>query len=517
MDRSQEIRLLPPVALYQLVQILELGQAWKQLMAIIPKSDNDGSPKYKVEHMRIVECASGKYRRPCSEILLDEWGCSGRKRPTLALLLDLLVKASLFRAADYVAVELLKESPPSRPNEGPAALVDVSDDAIEKLLPKRPECDFGERIDVDNHNVNVPGTTNGSARILQVNNLDARQLSTQLPHFSFIDLKEATLGFSEEPYIKVQGDYGGHGGSAFNGRKIGTGAFGSVYLGHLRIEDTPAGDNMMVAIKKLNQDAINLEMQFRNEVEMLSRFKHPNLLPLLGYSCDGPSYCLVYEYMSNGSLLEKLACKDDAAILMWLPRLDLAFGIAKGIVYLHTALPQPLVHRDIKSANILLDADLQPKLGDFGLVRLGGSSSGTGAPSFIRSAQHGQSSALLTTTVLGTSAYMAPEAFRGDVSVKLDTFSFGVVLLELLTSLPPYDGNREGCDLVTHVDEICIEGKISPLLDSRAGSWGIDESAAQNLFEMALSCLEEKRKRPKMVDVLSRLESVVSENQDIER
>ncbi|XP_071449817.1 interleukin-1 receptor-associated kinase 4-like [Hetaerina americana] len=506
MDRSLEIRMLPPVVLYRLVQILELGQAWKQLMAIIPKNEETNSPKYKVEHIRMVECASEKHHRPCSEILLDEWGCSGRKRPTLSLLLDLLVNASLFRAADYIAVDLLKEPPPNRPSEGPAALVDVSDDALEKLLPKRPE-----------DGMSAPKTSGGSKVPLHIN-IDACQLSTQLPHFAYIELQEATLGFSEEPYIKIKGEYGAHDDSMYTGRKIGTGAFGSVYLGHLHIHDDRQTDNkMMVAIKKLNQDAINLEMQFRNEVEMLSRFRHPNLLPLLGYSCDGPSYCLVYEYMSNGSLLEKLACKDDAAVLTWLQRLVLALGIAKGIVYLHTALPQPLVHRDIKSANILLDGELVPKLGDFGLVRLGGSSKHTGTPSFIRSAQHGQSSALLTTTVLGTSAYMAPEAFRGDVSVKLDTFSFGVVLLELLTSLPPYDGNREGCDLVTHIDEICIEGKISPLLDSRAGTWGLDESAGQNLFEMALNCLEEKRKRPKMVDVLSSIEIIVSENSEVER
>ena len=115
-------------------------------------------------------------------------------------------------------------------------------------------------------------------------------------------------------------------------------------------------------------------------------------------------------------------------------RLRIAYGTSEGIQYLHTAShSKPLVHRDIKTANILLDSQLEPKIGDFGLVRLGGGSPG-----------QDRTKTVLTTTVVGTSAYMAPEAVRGEVSVKLDVFSFGVVLLELLTALPPMDENRLG-------------------------------------------------------------------------
>ncbi|PSN36241.1 putative serine/threonine-protein kinase PBL21, partial [Blattella germanica] len=103
-------------------------------------------------------------------------------------------------------------------------------------------------------------------------------------------------------------------------------------------------------------------------------------------------------------------------VLGWETRLNIALGTARGILYLHSAYEKPLIHRDIKSANILLDEHMTPKLGDFGLVRLG---------------KHQGNSMTMTTTVLGTSAYMAPEAFRGDVSVKLDTFSFGVVSFEI--------------------------------------------------------------------------------------
>ncbi|KAG8239134.1 hypothetical protein J437_LFUL018739 [Ladona fulva] len=478
MDRTLEIRKLPPVALFRLVQILELGQAWKQLMAIIPKSHDCSEPKYKVEHI------------------------SGRKRPDVALLLDLLVKAHLFRAADYVAIELLKEGPPARPDEGPAALVDVSAEALEVLMPKMQLNQFDLNSDSALGYVSkVPSNSYAP---------DKLNLSTDLPHFEYNQLLEATSGFLEEPFIKMleTAEMQVSGKLYGNGRKLGTGAFGSVYLGYLAVPPSTES-KIAVAVKRLNKDAINLDLQFRNEVEMLSKFQHTNLLPLIGYSCDGPLYCLVYEYMSNGSLQEKLAYKDDAFILTWIQRIKIAEEIAQGIVYLHTAWPKPLIHRDIKSANILLDHQLIPKLGDFGLVRLSTSSMQSGS---AFQGQDKQSSALLTTTVLGTSAYMAPEAFRGDISVKLDTFSFGVVLLELLTSLPPYDTEREGCDLVTHVEEICVEGKIAPLLDSQAGDWGCNSNAAQNLYQVTMECLEEKRKRPKMVDVLEQLEKIVLEN-----
>lgn len=110
-----------------------------------------------------------------------------------------------------------------------------------------------------------------------------------------------------------------------------------------------------------------------------------------------------------------------------------------------------------------------------------------------------------STTVFGTSAYMAPEAFRGDVSVKLDTFSFGVVLLELLTSLPPLDENREGNDLVTHIEEVC-ENDIKPLLDMNAGNWVIDNiHFGDEIYNIAIQCLEEKKRRLLMTEVVSEL------------
>ncbi|GLH11675.1 Pelle [Gryllus bimaculatus] len=532
MDGNLPIRKVPPKALYELVQILECENDWKKLMCIVPKNFEDTSLKYNIEHVKQIEDASGYQRRPCAEIFLEEWSTSGRKQPTLQLLLHLLKNAELFRAAEYVAVQLLKESAPERPKTGPAAYIDVSEKNIQHLIDARQE-EKKMKKSVLYHNENkiyesftvnsgskMCANANESIEKTNATVIKSEQLSlaisnetdhvdsisisdnakpdedsinsnhsttyerlhnTNLEHISYVELERCTNYFCELPVIPGKPDSGG---------KLGTGAFGSVYLGVLL--------SLKVAVKRLKNDAVSIEKQFKNEVETLSKYQHENLLPLLRYSCDGPHYCLVYAYMSNGSLQDRLACQGSTPILPWQERLNIAHGTSKGILHLHTAYEKPLIHRDIKSANILLDDHLVPKLGDFGLVRLG------------PSGQQSQSVAQ-TTTVFGTSAYMAREAFWGDISVKLDSFSFGVVLLELLTSLPSYDENREGRDLITHVEDSC-EKSIKPLLDYRAGKWLINENQdiSDSVYTLALECLKERRQsRPDMRKIVEELENLM--------
>ncbi|KAL0276875.1 UNVERIFIED_CONTAM: hypothetical protein PYX00_004346 [Menopon gallinae] len=435
MDRKTEIRKLPPSAILKLSQLLDLGNAWQEVMAVIPEDPNDQNspPKYTLEHMKLIQSAGEKHNRSYTEILLDEWGTSGKVRPTVMTLLEVLLKAQFFRAADFVAVELLHDDPPSRPSDGPAAPVhfnlDTASTAVLEAVP-----DTGNRSDI--------------------------------AHIPFAVLQEITNNFDETPLTYINSD------GVFQriGHKLGTGAFGTVYYGQM-------SNGRNVAVKKLAADAITLKKQFENEIVTLSEYRHENLVPLLGFSCDTYNYCLVYEFMCNGSLLDRLqlkkTCKEtsDTNLLLngmasnmisptgqplgWKKRMEIAVEVAKGIHYLHTYKSTPLIHRDIKTANVLLDEQLRAKLGDFGLVKVKPNASDT---------------KLITSTVFGTSAYMAPEAFRGDVSVKIDVFSFGVILLELLTGLPPYDENREGCDLVTYIEEV-VDDKIGFLLDEKAGNW----------------------------------------------
>lgn len=297
---------------------------------------------------------------------------------------------------------------------------------------------------------------------------------SDLLHFSYEGLKSITNNFSDELVSS-------------GGNKLGEGAFGVVYFAKI-IQD---GREKQMAVKRLSAGESRVELQFKTEIEVLSRCKHENLVPLDGYSCDGPEWCLVYAFMPNGSLQDCLACSNGREPLDWRTRVRIGEGSARGIVYLHTFQDVPLVHRDIKSANILLDENLNPKVGDFGLVRLGGS--GTHTRTLIK-----------TTTVFGTSAYMSPEAFRGDISVKMDTFSFGVVLLELLTGLPSYAEERDEPDLLSYVQE--REEDTEALLDRRAGNWNLN--VTRDIFSLAGLCATVKKKRPTMVEVLQKYSSI---------
>lgn len=133
---NTEIRKLKPVHRYALGDILNISDSWKKLMAIIPRNDVN-TTKFTSEHVSILEQAAQKYRQNAAEILLDEWGTMGKERPTLQILLDLLIKAELFRAADYVASEILNVDLPQRPEYGPAAIVDISDETLANLINKQ--------------------------------------------------------------------------------------------------------------------------------------------------------------------------------------------------------------------------------------------------------------------------------------------------------------------------------------------------------------------------------------------
>lgn len=728
MHSSTEIRKLPPSALRELVIILEYNESWKKLMDRIPKTlekDKYECPlhinnlrKYRTEHFKLIENASKTTGRSCTEILFDEWGTSGRVRPALGHLLYLLTSVELFRAADYVAVNLLHREPPTRPADGPPALVTIPDipdlelKEVERILdsldypssvisnlmnnnydvnlnkrstenvhiiPKivvtkiqdntlplivdnsaesrrkrwtrvasidapaesvsdmikfsstvttinnvgasdsnnvmpnisdlitnsnsddrsfvfytdtnstelpalsllneevvEPECEENVPAISDLLQENLPSLSdllnnvalespieeltpnlsvfnmenlpqisvlNPSESVVpqfsallsapSVNTYDqnsnslipiiitndsprssnfssnsnssqvSRQtcasplpnlsLNTLLPHFTFDEIEAATNSFDASVY--TTGDVDNLDGC---GRFLGSGAFGSVFLA-LNLVKKP------VAVKKLflnNVDVVNVDdavtKQFKNEVEVLSKYKHENLLSLIGYSCDGPTYCLLYEFMAGGALKDRLQSSQSEDKLIWTDRMYIALGTARAVSYLHTAYSTPLIHRDIKTANILLDCNNKPKIGDFGLVKL-------------LTSQNTNTS----TSAFGTSAYMAREAFRGDVSVKLDTFSFGVVLLELITGLPPLDENRDGLDIVTHVEEICDdESGISPLIDTRAGSWiAKDKNFAEELYKICRKCLEEnKKKRPTMVEISEQLTELIKES-----
>ncbi|KAK9071559.1 hypothetical protein SSX86_007987 [Deinandra increscens subsp. villosa] len=201
---------------------------------------------------------------------------------------------------------------------------------------------------------------------------------------------------------------------------VGKGGFGDVYRGVLR-------DGTLSTIKVLHREGKQGERAFRLEVDLLSRLHCPYLVDLLGYCADNQHKLLVFEHMSNGTLHDRLHPCDGRSVLNWGTRMRIALDCARSLEFLHEYTTPSVIHRDFKSMNILLNENFQGKVSDFGLAMIGS----------------GKLNGMISTRVLGTTGYLAPEyASTGKVTTKSDVYSYGVVLLELLTGRVPIDTNR---------------------------------------------------------------------------
>ncbi|KAJ1281367.1 hypothetical protein BS78_04G300900 [Paspalum vaginatum] len=273
-------------------------------------------------------------------------------------------------------------------------------------------------------------------------------------------------------------------------RKVGEGGYGPVYKGHL--------DHTPVAIKVLRPDAAQGRSQFQQEVEVLSCIRHPNMVLLLG-AC--PEYgCLVYEYMANGSLDDCLFRRGGGPVIPWQHRFRIAAEIATGLLFLHQAKPEPLVHRDLKPGNILLDRNYVSKISDVGLARLV-------PPSVADSVTQCH-----MTSAAGTFCYIDPEYQQtGMLGVKSDVYSLGVMLLQIVTARPPMG-------LTHHVGRALERGTFADLLDPAVHDWPLDE--AHSFAEVSLRCCELRRKdRPDLATVvlpeLNRLRALGEDSMDL--
>ncbi|KAL6556526.1 hypothetical protein OROGR_005814 [Orobanche gracilis] len=256
-------------------------------------------------------------------------------------------------------------------------------------------------------------------------------------------------------------------------RKIGEGGYGPVYKCYL--------DHTPVAVKVLRPDATQGRSQFQQEVEILSCIRHPNMVLLLG-AC--PEYgCLVYEYMSNGSLEDRLFQRGKTPPLSWQHRFRIAAEIGTGLLFLHQAKPEPLVHRDLKPANILLDRNYVSKISDVGLARLV-------PPSIADTVTQYR-----MTSTAGTFCYIDPEYQQtGMLGVKSDIYSLGIIFLQILTGKPPMG-------LTHHVDRAIERGTFVEMLDPSVPDWPVEE--ALMLATLALKCSELRRKdRPDLGKVV---------------
>ncbi|XP_010424589.1 PREDICTED: cysteine-rich receptor-like protein kinase 38 [Camelina sativa] len=265
--------------------------------------------------------------------------------------------------------------------------------------------------------------------------------------------------------------------------KIGQGGFGSVYKGIL-----PGGQE--IAVKRLARGSGQGDVEFKNEVLLLTRLQHRNLVKLLGFCNEGDEEILVYEFVPNSSLDNFIFDEEKRLILTWDMRFRIIEGVARGLLYLHEDSQLRIIHRDLKASNILLDADMNPKISDFGMARL----------------FNMDQTRAVTRKVAGTLGYMAPEYVKNKrFSVKTDVYSFGVVLLEMITGR----SNKsyfESLGLPAYAWKCWLAGEAASIIDhvlSRSSTTEI-----MRFIHIGLLCVQENvAKRPTMSLVIQWLGS----------
>ncbi|CAN0907595.1 Probable serine/threonine-protein kinase CST [Linum grandiflorum] len=312
---------------------------------------------------------------------------------------------------------------------------------------------------------------NGSGQILEWANLKV---------FTLSDLKSATKNFKSDTLL-------------------GQGGFGKVFKGWVdeqTLAPSKPGIGMVVAIKKLNDESLQGFEEWQAEINFLGRLSHPNLVKLLGYCWEDKDLLLVYEFLEKGSLENHLFRRNARAEpLPWDLRLKIALGAARGLAFLHASEKQ-IIYRDFKASNILLDANFNAKISDFGLAKLGPAGANT----------H------VTTRVMGTYGYAAPEYIAtGHLYVKSDVYGFGVVLLELLTGLRALDTSRPSGEqnLAEWLKPtLAKKRKVKNIMDARIEGQYSSKAMLQ-ATDITLKCLEEDPKsRPCMAEVVEALQQI---------
>lgn len=487
-----EVRHIKYSKLAKLSAIIDGAKAWKQLMEVFSRSDLIPDVVGRVEPLELTPDATCLIEQQfyCgkspTQSILNHWAITGRRRPTIRVLLNYLRFCNLKWAEDYVNQEILGIK--TKVNEhGSNYVYAEPTQQIESPAQQVPRSVRDAYIFED-----LPSI---------IRTLDKCQ------SYSFKSIFQSTNGFCHRPY-----DH-----QSQTGHKIGEGRFSSVFRANTYKKDDVQGQLEVVAAKLLKSECKIKDLA--NEINLATKIKHENILDLKGIALGktrGDDYdciCLIYPYMQNGSLADCLNFGiplENLNYLTSVKRLEIALKVARAINHLHLLPDGPIIHRDIKTANILIDTQLEPYLGDFTLVRQ------------LDSGQHSMTQ--YSQNIIGTSVYMPPEAFRGDISTKFDTFSFGIVLLELLTGMRPFNEEHEE-DLFTYIteklsdlDDNCGEGKtieeardefLRGSLDQRAGDWDFEK--AKSMFDLALKATESRKKdRPEMSKLLNDLELLIS-------
>lgn len=311
---------------------------------------------------------------------------------------------------------------------------------------------------------------------LQVERDNALNLAEELREKQAEEASSALVPecFSEFSFSEIEEASGNFNSSM----KIGEGGYGNIYKGLLR--------HTQVAIKRLNSSSSQGPAEFQQEVNILTKLRHPNLVTLIG-ACP-EAWILIYELYPNGSLEDRLSCKDNTPPLSWQMRIHIATELCLALIFLHSCSPHSLVHGDLKPANIMLDAHFVVKLGDFGISRFISDNEFT---------SNGSTPCQLS-VAQGTLGYVDPEFVQtGELTIQSDVYSYGIIVLQLLTGRSA---------LVVRKDVQCAlqKGNLKELLDPTAGEWPFVQ--AEQLARLAMRCCDlSQRVRPNLVSEVWRV------------
>ncbi|KAG2603598.1 hypothetical protein PVAP13_5KG781300 [Panicum virgatum] len=436
-----------PPELGALPCLAEIGLANNMLTGPIP--DLSGSSNLSIMYLQNNKLSGSVPRALLSRSIIFNYsgnmylGTGTQKKKHVIIIISALLGASLLLAAGLCCYMLTRRST-KKQHSSPQAGADDGDD-------------FTNKNKLQNHPIisSQPQT---------------REIATETAHpYSLSELQVATSNFAS---------------------RIGSGGFGIVYYGKL-------SDGKEIAVKVPTNDSYQGKKQFRNEVSLLSRIHHRNLVAFLGYCHEDGRNILVYEFMHNGTLKEHLHGRDKH--ISWIKRLEIAEDAAKGIEYLHTGCTPSIIHRDIKTSNILLDKQMRAKVSDFGLSKLAAEESHA------------------STNVRGTLGYLDPQYYTSQqLTEKSDMYSFGIILLELISGRPPISTISFGEHLRSigpwakwYYESGDIEAIIDP---SISGSGGYqDVQSIWKIAEAAVRCIDaEPRKRPCMPEVVKEIQDAMA-------
>ncbi|MED6144381.1 hypothetical protein PIB30_015163 [Stylosanthes scabra] len=291
--------------------------------------------------------------------------------------------------------------------------------------------------------------------------------NSDLPFFDLSSIAAATDNFSPD-------------------NKLGQGGFGSVYKGLLN-------NGKEIAVKRLSKYSGQGIDEFKNEVVLISKLQHRNLVRILGCCVQGEEKMLIYEYLPNKSLDSFIFDQSKRSLLNWKKRFEIICGIARGMLYLHQDSRLRIIHRDLKTSNVLLDSEMNPKIADFGMARIFG----------------GDQIEANTNRVVGTYGYMSPEyAMEGQFSFKSDVYSFGVLLLEIITGRKnsgQYD-DITTTNLVGHIWDLWKDGRAMEIVDECLLEESWCDGEVERCIQIGLLCVQDyATDRPSMAAVLSML------------